>query len=98
MTVATFQRRMDRRFQRFDGRLDVQFKRVNRRLTSHDARFKAIDARFEAADARFERVEGFSANVFRRLDSLNDKLDSNTRRLVATLRTHRATQDDREDG
>lgn len=68
--VNALERRVDRRLEAMDVRLETFAQSVDRRFEAIDARMDAfeqrVDRRFEAIDRRFENLE-------RRFDALDDK-------------------------
>lgn len=60
--MASFEARMDRRFEQMDRRfeqleqrMDARFAQVDARFTQMEARFSQVDQRFEALDAKMSR-------------------------------------------
>jgi len=72
MTIAQLKERMDSRFRATDARSDARFDTV-------DARLEAINARFDSLDAQFRRL-------FRSVESLAQKVGSNTQGLTDGLK------------
>jgi hypothetical protein len=83
--LATFEARMDARFDRIDSRFDARFDAVDARFGAVDARFDRMEARFDGIDARFGAVDAQFSVFDVRFSVFDEKLDSVEHKLTATL-------------
>jgi len=68
LRFAAFEKRMDRKLDALEARVDLRFAAVDARFTEVERRFDAVDHRFDAVDHRFDRFEHqLLAQVDRRL-------------------------------
>jgi hypothetical protein len=57
--------------------------RMDARFKSADKRFDAVDKHFDAIDKRFDALEAYFRQLFRSMESLGQKVETNRRAIKA---------------
>ena len=78
-------RRLDRRFEAIDRRIDELRSDMLERFAAVDRRFEAVDKRFDAVDKRFEAVDRRFEAMDERIDGLERRFDGRFADLAAAI-------------